>query len=266
MTGARSGASPSRLLIRADVLGTIANARPAAFHRQGRRHGRDLQGPSSRSACRIGQTLRRRRSPWSSRWRRCCPPTRAAPVAAGAIASVPYLVLISPRRSSNSRTLIPRYGGRLRRLIHHLRHAVLGQARVATPRPSRREPVRDPLVLAFNTHLWGRVVRCCSRAHSCSVKPYMFEVILILWCLTVAFLRRCSRRSSGRRWSPYQRRRLVVFIDPRFRIRGWPATMSFNRQIAMASGGWMAGFTMGTQIAPSAFLPEQQHCFSFAVV
>jgi rod shape determining protein RodA len=117
------------------------------------------------------------------------------------------------------------------------------------------------LVLAFNTHLWGAWFVLLI-ALVLWYKPYMFEGILIL-CLNVVF--GVLSPIIWEKMAPYQRRRLVVFIDPQVdpRMAGYHVIQS---QIAIGSGGWIGkGFTMGTQ-KRLAFLPEQHTDFIFAVV
>jgi rod shape determining protein RodA len=67
------------------------------------------------------------------------------------------------------------------------------------------------------------------------------------------------------RLAPYQRHRLLVFLDPSIdpRRSGWHVIQS---QVAIGSGGWMGkGYLLGTQ-KRLAFLPEQHTDFIFAVL
>jgi rod shape determining protein RodA len=117
------------------------------------------------------------------------------------------------------------------------------------------------LILAFNTHLWGAWFMLLI-ALVLWYKPYMFEGILIL-CLNVVF--GVLSPIIWEKMAPYQRRRLVVFINPQVdpRMSGYHVIQS---QIAIGSGGWFGkGFTLGTQ-KRLAFLPEQHTDFIFAVV
>ncbi|HEY2067349.1 MAG TPA: rod shape-determining protein RodA [Gemmatimonadaceae bacterium] len=117
------------------------------------------------------------------------------------------------------------------------------------------------LILAFNTHLWAAWFLLLI-ALIVSYKPYMYEGILVL-CLNVIF--GVISPVVWDKMAPYQRRRLVVFIDPQAdpRMSGYHVIQS---QIAIGSGGWLGkGFTLGTQ-KRLAFLPEQHTDFIFAVV
>jgi rod shape determining protein RodA len=117
------------------------------------------------------------------------------------------------------------------------------------------------LVLAFNTHLWGAWFLLLI-ALVLWYRPYMYEGILIL-CLNVVF--GVLSPIVWEKMAPYQRRRLLVFIDPQVdpRMAGYHVIQS---QIAIGSGGWFGkGFTHGTQ-KRLAFLPEQHTDFIFAVV
>ena len=93
-------------------------------------------------------------------------------------------------------------------------------------------------------------------------KPYMFEGILIV-TLNVVF--GVLSPVIWDKMAPYQKRRLLVFINPDIdrRMAGYHVIQS---QIAIGSGGWLGkGFTLGTQ-KRLAFLPEQHTDFIFAVV
>jgi rod shape determining protein RodA len=117
------------------------------------------------------------------------------------------------------------------------------------------------LILAFNTHVWGAWFLLLI-ALILWYRPYMYEGILIL-CLNLIF--GVLSPIVWERMAPYQRRRLVVFINPQVdpRMAGYHVIQS---QIAIGSGGWFGkGFTHGTQ-KRLAFLPEQHTDFIFAVL
>jgi rod shape determining protein RodA len=64
---------------------------------------------------------------------------------------------------------------------------------------------------------------------------------------------------------PYQKNRLMVFLDPSVDPRGSGYNLIQSR-VAIGSGGWFGkGFTMGTQ-KRLAFIPEQHTDFIFSVV
>ncbi|HEX5438527.1 MAG TPA: rod shape-determining protein RodA [Gemmatimonadaceae bacterium] len=117
------------------------------------------------------------------------------------------------------------------------------------------------LVLAFNTSLWGAW--------------FLALLALVLWYrpfLAEGVTLMVSNVAMGvlapilwDRLAPYQRHRLLVFLDPSIdpRASGWHVIQS---QVAIGSGGWLGkGFTMGTQ-KRLAFLPAQHTDFIFAVV
>ena len=117
------------------------------------------------------------------------------------------------------------------------------------------------LVMAFNTHLWAAWFLLVI-ALVLWYKPYMHEAILIV-CINVVF--GIVSPVIWEKMAPYQKRRLLVFIDPNIdpRMAGYHVIQS---QIAIGSGGWLGkGFTQGTQ-KRLAFLPEQHTDFIFAVV
>ncbi|MGH7719700.1 MAG: rod shape-determining protein RodA [Gemmatimonadaceae bacterium] len=117
------------------------------------------------------------------------------------------------------------------------------------------------LILAFNTSLWGAW--------------FLLLLALVLWYrpfLTEGVALMVANVAMGvvapvlwERLAPYQRHRLLVFLDPSIdpRASGWHVIQS---QVAIGSGGWSGkGFTLGTQ-KRLAFLPEQHTDFIFAVV
>jgi rod shape determining protein RodA len=117
------------------------------------------------------------------------------------------------------------------------------------------------LILAFNTSLWGAW--------------FLLLLALVLWYrpfLTEGVTLMVANVAMGvvapilwERLAPYQRHRLLVFLDPSIdpRASGWHVIQS---QVAIGSGGWAGkGFTLGTQ-KRLAFLPEQHTDFIFAVV
>ena len=117
------------------------------------------------------------------------------------------------------------------------------------------------LILAFNTSLWGAW--------------FLLLLALVLWYrpfLTEGVTLMVANVAMGvvapilwERLAPYQRHRLLVFLDPSIdpRASGWHVIQS---QVAIGSGGWSGkGFTLGTQ-KRLAFLPEQHTDFIFAVV
>jgi len=64
---------------------------------------------------------------------------------------------------------------------------------------------------------------------------------------------------------PYQKNRLIVFLDPSVDPRGAGYNLIQSR-VAIGSGGWLGkGFTLGTQ-KRLAFIPEQHTDFIFSVV
>jgi rod shape determining protein RodA len=117
------------------------------------------------------------------------------------------------------------------------------------------------LLLAFNTTYWGAwflllialVVR---------YRPYLVEGVgLMLANVAMGVV----APLLWERLAPYQRHRLLVFLDPSIdpRASGWHVIQS---QVAIGSGGWFGkGWTEGTQ-KRLAFLPAQHTDFIYAVV
>jgi len=94
-------------------------------------------------------------------------------------------------------------------------------------------------------------------------RPYLVEgisVVLANVCMGII-----APIIWERKLKPYQRQRLLVFLDPSSdpRASGYHVIQS---QVAIGSGGWLGkGFTMGTQ-KRLAFLPAQHTDFIFSVV
>lgn len=117
------------------------------------------------------------------------------------------------------------------------------------------------LLLAFNTTYWGAwflllialVVR---------YRPYLVEGVgLMLANVAMGVV----APLLWERLAPYQRHRLLVFLDPSIdpRASGWHVIQS---QVAIGSGGWFGkGWLDGTQ-KRLAFLPAQHTDFIYAVV
>ncbi len=94
-------------------------------------------------------------------------------------------------------------------------------------------------------------------------RPYLVEGIGII--LANVFMGIIAPIIWERKLKPYQRQRLLVFLDPSSdpRASGYHVIQS---QVAIGSGGWLGkGFTMGTQ-KRLAFLPAQHTDFIFSVV
>ena len=94
-------------------------------------------------------------------------------------------------------------------------------------------------------------------------RPYLVEGIGIV--LANVFMGIIAPVIWDRKLKPYQRQRLLVFLDPSSdpRASGYHVIQS---QVAIGSGGWLGkGFTMGTQ-KRLAFLPAQHTDFIFSVV
>jgi rod shape determining protein RodA len=117
------------------------------------------------------------------------------------------------------------------------------------------------LLLAFSTTYWGVwfILLC---ALIIRYWPYLFQgVALILANVVMGFV----APILWERLAPYQRHRLLVFLDPSIdpRASGWHVIQS---QVAIGSGGWFGkGWTEGTQ-KRLAFLPAQHTDFIYAVV
>ncbi|MEJ7809209.1 MAG: rod shape-determining protein RodA [Gemmatimonadaceae bacterium] len=117
------------------------------------------------------------------------------------------------------------------------------------------------LILAFSGRVWGAWFLLLL-ALVIWYKPFLVEGVgLILANLVTGVI-------APMLWdalAPYQRHRLLVFLDPSIdpRASGWHVIQS---QVAIGSGGLLGkGFTLGTQ-KRLAFLPAQHTDFIFAVV
>ena len=117
------------------------------------------------------------------------------------------------------------------------------------------------LILAFSTTVWTAWALVLI-ALVLAYKPYLWEGIAVI--LANVFM----GIAAPLLWDhlkPYQRNRLLVFLDPSSdpRASGYHVIQS---QVAIGSGGWLGkGFTLGTQ-KRLAFLPAQHTDFIFAVV
>jgi rod shape determining protein RodA len=117
------------------------------------------------------------------------------------------------------------------------------------------------LILAFSTGWWGAWFLLLV-ALVLWYRPYLIEGVVIVVANVVMGI------AAPVLWEgllPYQRRRLLVFLDPSAdpRASGYHVIQS---QVAIGSGGWFGkGFTEGTQ-KRLAFLPEQHTDFIFAVL
>jgi rod shape determining protein RodA len=117
------------------------------------------------------------------------------------------------------------------------------------------------LILAFNTSLWGAWFLLLL-ALVLWYKPFMLEGIALMTSNVVMGV---VAPILWERLAPYQRHRLLVFLDPEIdpRRSGWHVIQS---KVAIGSGGWLGkGFLDGTQ-KRLAFLPEQHTDFIFSVV
>ncbi|HEY9514335.1 MAG TPA: rod shape-determining protein RodA [Gemmatimonadaceae bacterium] len=117
------------------------------------------------------------------------------------------------------------------------------------------------LLLAFNTSLWGAWFLLLI-ALVIWYKPFMLEGVLLT---TANVAMGVVAPILWERLAPYQRHRLLVFLDPSIdpRRSGWHVIQS---QVAIGSGGWVGkGYLLGTQ-KRLAFLPEQHTDFIFAVL
>jgi rod shape determining protein RodA len=117
------------------------------------------------------------------------------------------------------------------------------------------------LILAFNTQLWGAWFLLLL-ALVIRYKPFMLEGIALMTSNVVMGV---VAPILWERLAPYQRHRLLVFLDPEIdpRRSGWHVIQS---KVAIGSGGWLGkGFLEGTQ-KRLAFLPEQHTDFIFSVV
>ncbi|MDQ3812181.1 MAG: rod shape-determining protein RodA [Chloroflexota bacterium] len=117
------------------------------------------------------------------------------------------------------------------------------------------------LILAFNTSLWGAWFLALL-ALVLWYRPFLAEGVTVMLANVVMGV---VAPVLWERLAPYQRHRLLVFLDPSIdpQASGWHVIQS---QVAIGSGGWFGkGFTLGTQ-KRLAFLPEQHTDFIFAVV
>jgi len=117
------------------------------------------------------------------------------------------------------------------------------------------------LILAFNTNVWGAWFLVLL-ALVLWYKPFMLEGVALM---TANVVMGVVAPILWERLAPYQRHRLLVFLDPSIdpRNSGWHVIQS---QVAIGSGGWLGkGFLEGTQ-KRLAFLPEQHTDFIFAVL
>jgi rod shape determining protein RodA len=117
------------------------------------------------------------------------------------------------------------------------------------------------LILAFSSWYWGAWFLLLL-ALVVWYKPFLAEgVTLVMANLVTGVI-------APKLWgalAPYQRHRLLVFLDPSIdpRASGWHVIQS---QVAIGSGGLFGkGFTQGTQ-KRLAFLPAQHTDFIFSVV
>ncbi len=117
------------------------------------------------------------------------------------------------------------------------------------------------LVLAFNTSLWGAWFLLLL-ALVLWYKPFLLEGVGLMFANVAMGV---IAPLVWERLAPYQRHRLLVFLDPSIDplASGWHVLQS---QVAIGSGGLFGnGFTLGTQ-KRLAFLPAQHTDFIFAVV
>ena len=117
------------------------------------------------------------------------------------------------------------------------------------------------LVLSFSTTLWGAWFFVLL-ALVLRYRPYLFEGISLLLINIVVGV---FAPVVWERLAPYQRNRLLVFLDPSVdpRNAGYHVIQS---KVAIGSGGLFgSGFLAGPQ-KRLAFLPEQHTDFIFAVV
>ena len=117
------------------------------------------------------------------------------------------------------------------------------------------------LLLAFNTTYWGAWFLLLI-ALVVKYRPYLIEGVgLMLANVAMGVV----APLLWERLAPYQRHRLLVFLDPSIdpRASGWHVLQS---QVAIGSGGWFGkGWTEGTQ-KQLGFLPAQHTDFIYAVV
>ena len=117
------------------------------------------------------------------------------------------------------------------------------------------------LLLTPSTGLWGAWFLLLI-ALVLWYKPYLIEGIVLI---SANIFTGVAAPLIWERLAPYQRNRLLVFLDPSIdpRASGWHVIQS---QVAIGSGGWFGkGYLMGTQ-KRLAFLPAQHTDFIFSVV
>ena len=117
------------------------------------------------------------------------------------------------------------------------------------------------LLLTPSTGLWGAWFFLLI-ALVLWYKPYLIEGIILV---SANIFTGVAAPILWERLAPYQRNRLLVFLDPSIdpRASGWHVIQS---QVAIGSGGWFGkGYLMGTQ-KRLAFLPAQHTDFIFSVV
>ena len=117
------------------------------------------------------------------------------------------------------------------------------------------------LLLTPSTGLWGAWFLLLI-ALVLWYKPYLIEGIVLI---SANIFTGVAAPIIWERLAPYQRNRLLVFLDPSIdpRASGWHVIQS---QVAIGSGGWFGkGYLMGTQ-KRLAFLPAQHTDFIFSVV
>ena len=117
------------------------------------------------------------------------------------------------------------------------------------------------LLLTPSTGLWGAWFFLLI-ALVLWYKPYLIEGIILV---SANIFTGVAAPILWERLAPYQRNRLLVFLDPSVdpRASGWHVIQS---QVAIGSGGWFGkGYLMGTQ-KRLAFLPAQHTDFIFSVV
>ncbi len=117
------------------------------------------------------------------------------------------------------------------------------------------------LILAFSTGLWGAWFLVLI-ALVLWYRPYLAEGVAVVLANVVTGV---VAPVLWDKMSPYQQKRLLVFLDPSTdpRASGYHVIQS---QVAIGSGGWLGkGYTLGSQ-KRLAFLPAQHTDFIFPVV
>ena len=117
------------------------------------------------------------------------------------------------------------------------------------------------LILAFGPGVWGAWFLVLI-ALVLWYRPYLVEGVAVVLANVVTGV---VAPLVWDKMSPYQQKRLLVFIDPSAdpRASGYHVIQS---QVAIGSGGWLGkGFTLGSQ-KRLAFLPAQHTDFIFPVV